>query len=212
MLSLLNFNQWTYKQEINPCNFHVRSPTYADFCHTLQATTKVNNHHLSEKGLCSFFCWHLLCLAFLFRTRFATRHKVLCSLEAQAAHKEVLLQCKVCSPSQRCYSSNTCSWSFHWYPRSDITQVSLEMTSPTVPPSLFFFLRGRHFTALHHSKNSLCFFSCSFSHPLSSAFKKLFSHWVFPWVNPVTFSSPQAMEMCTLAFIYPARWRAHTQA
>lgn len=76
----------------------------------------------------------------------------------------------------------------------------------------FFFLRGRHFTALHHSKNSLCFFSCSFSRPLSSAFKKLFSHWVFPWVNPVTFSSPQAMEMCTLAFIYPARWRAHTQA
>lgn len=125
----------------------------------------MNNHHLSEKGLCSFFCWHLLCLAFLFRTRFATRHKVLCSLEAQAAHKEVLLQCKVCSPSQRCYSSNTCSWSFHWYPRSDITQVSLEMTSPTVPPFFFFFKREAFHSTAPFQEFSVLFFLLIFTSP-----------------------------------------------
>lgn len=57
---------------------------------------KENNPHLSEKGFSSFFYWHLLCLTFLSRTRSAARHKVLCSLKALAAHKEVLVQCKNC--------------------------------------------------------------------------------------------------------------------
>lgn len=135
------------------------------------------NPRLSEKGFQSLLGWHLLCLTFIFRTMALRQTLSVLFFESTASSQEVLAQCKN-------YLFTFTKVALQEYTlqelplgtsaRFDITQASLT-NDLSSSPSLFF--RRRHFTALRHSRNSShLFFLAHFANPLTSVFKKQFSH------------------------------------